>query len=71
MAMTKNVEICNFCNKEEKLIKSHIIPKKFYTNRLKFSNKDFLWCADPDKTHDKRNRTGIYDENILCGNCDR
>ena len=57
---------CKFCGQEKKLIKAHIIPKKFYLNikndRFSYINVETMEC--------KHTQMGAYDQNILCTECD-
>lgn len=58
--------ICKFCGQEKKLIKAHIIPKKFYV-ALK-NDKYFGINSETGKYSIQQQ--GAYDSNILCGDCD-
>ena len=59
-------KICKFCGQEKKLIKAHIIPRHFYLN---YENETF--AAINAKTGEwKQCKTGTYDKNILCSDCD-
>ena len=58
--------ICKFCGKEKKLIKAHIIPKKFY---LGLKDNRYL-CINSQNCKYVIQQQGGYDSNILCGDCD-
>ncbi|BAU63991.1 hypothetical protein STA3757_13600 [Stanieria sp. NIES-3757] len=58
---------CLFCGKNKKLIKAHIIPKKFYQN-IKIGKKAARIYTQKKKS--KQSQSGIYDSNILCKECD-
>ena len=62
----KKLNSCKFCNQEKKLIKAHIIPRHFYLN---YENETY--AAINSKTGNwKPCKTGTYDKNILCADCD-
>lgn len=58
--------ICKFCGQEKKLIKAHIIPKKFYLG-LKY---DRYLCINSKVGKYFVQQQGGYDSNILCADCD-
>ena len=58
--------ICRFCGQEKKLIKAHIIPKKFYLG----IKKDKCLCINSKTGEYIIQQQGGYDSNILCGDCD-
>lgn len=58
--------VCRFCEQEKKLIKAHIIPKKFY---LGIKDDRYL-CINSKKGKYTIQQQGGYDSNILCGDCD-
>lgn len=57
---------CKFCGQEKKLIKAHIIPKKFY---LGLCGDKYL-CINSKIGKYSIQQQGGYDSNILCANCD-
>lgn len=63
---------CKLCNKDKRLVKSHIIPKSF----IKFMypkgkiEGDSLEMVTEKEEYTKKRRAGIYDYNILCQECD-
>jgi hypothetical protein len=61
--------ICKLCRKDEKLIKAHIIPESLWPHR-KHGGKQIVYSSLP-KNYSKRSPKGIYDNTILCGNCER
>lgn len=64
--------ICKLCEKEGKLVKSHIIPK-FMFKKMKDENNVFHEVTYDFKTnHSKSKKTQIedFDKNILCESCD-
>lgn len=61
-----NLGICKFCGQEKKLIKAHIIPKKFY---LGLKDDRYL-CINSQNCKYMIQQQGGYDSNILCGDCD-
>ena len=65
-SVKQNIGICKFCGKEKKLIKVHIIPRHFHLN---YENETY--AAINSKTGNwKPCKTGTYDKNILCADCD-
>lgn len=57
---------CKFCGQEKKLIKAHIIPKKFYL-RIK---EDRCLSINSKTGKYTFQQQGGYDSNILCADCD-
>lgn len=57
--------ICKFCLKERKLVRCHIIPRSFFKSLL---NPHALIISDI--SYPKRSQTGIYDENLICEECE-
>ena len=60
------VDACKYCHKENKLIKAHIIPKKFYLG----IKEDKCLCINSKTEKYIIQQQGGYDSNILCGDCD-
>jgi hypothetical protein len=61
------VGLCKMCSGERALAKAHIVPKAFY-NMLP---EEPLMLFSGKKDHrPKRIPTGIYDENLLCKDCE-
>ncbi len=58
--------ICKFCEQEKKLIKAHIIPKKFYLGL----NEDRFLCINSKTAKFTFQQQGGYDSNILRADCD-
>ncbi len=58
--------VCRFCGQSKKLIKAHVVPEKFFS--LDVQNPLLMIAAD--KPYETRCPIGIYDENILCADCD-
>lgn len=61
--------ICKLCEQDRKLIKAHILPKSFYKPLIEDSEPPKVYSSDPEE-YPRRSRTGIYDKNILCAECD-
>lgn len=53
-----------------KTIKAHLIPKAF-VNDLKVLKSENTLLIHEKVEKFKRTRTGVYDDSILCGNCDQ
>ncbi len=61
--------ICQYCGEEKKLIKAHIIPEGFF-RRLRSGKGVTQLHTNTEGVYPKRVPIGVYDKNILCGNCD-
>lgn len=59
--------ICKLCDKEKKLIKSHIIPESFY--RDAYTKNEGIMVRKDD--HSKRLPIGVYDKEIVCADCEK
>ena len=60
---------CKGCNKKVKLVKAHIIPESFF--RYLREDENTLKLVPTDKDHYvKKAPIGIYDKEILCGECE-
>ena len=55
---------CKFCDEDKSLIKAHIIPAPFFTK-----NGARILSSLPE-VYPKKSPIGVYDENILCAECD-
>lgn len=58
---------CQMCNKDKKLICSHIIPESFY--RSAYPENNGLMVSRGK--HAKRLPVGIYDKEIICAECEK
>lgn len=63
--------ICKLCSKDKKLINAHIIPESFFRFLSGGINNSIspMLISDWDK-YPKRSPIGIYDNQILCAECD-
>jgi hypothetical protein len=65
--------ICKLCKKEKPLIKSHIYPewayRAIYPNGV-IDKKRPLLVISEKKDYVSKSWTGIYDNTILCAECD-
>ena len=64
--------ICKLCENENKLVKSHIIPK-FMFKKMKNEENVFyevIYNLDTTKLKTKKTQIEDYDKNILCEACD-
>jgi hypothetical protein len=59
--------ICQYCGKEKKLIKAHVIPAAFFRRLNDDSVTPRLLTIED---HPKRSPVGVYDCNILCEECE-
>lgn len=63
--------ICRYCNQKKKLCKAHIIPKAFITDMKNHKKEEYCLILKKElKKSPKTTRTGVFDENILCKECD-
>ena len=62
----KNNTTCKFCGQEKKLIKAHIIPRKFY---LDYKSEKYVG-VNSQTGEFVLQQCGSYDKNILCEDCD-
>lgn len=60
---------CKLCLQERKLIKAHVIPRSFYKPMISGTEAPFLTSNDP-KFRRKKVRIGIYDQTIVCAECE-
>ena len=58
--------ICKLCEEDRKLVKSHIIPKSFYS--YVFSENEGIIVSKSE--YAKRVKIGVYDR-FLCDNCEK
>lgn len=64
------MKTCKMCRQQfEKLVKSHIIPESFF-RALKKENDHFFLVSSNKEEYTKKNRIGIYDQEILCSGCE-
>lgn len=61
---------CKFCLEDRKCIKAHIIPNSLY-QPIFDDKKGMLIIPDKPELYPKKQHTGIYDENIICEECER
>lgn len=64
--------ICKLCGNENKLVKSHIIPK-FMFKKMKNEDNIFyeaIYNLESNKIKTKKTQIEDYDKNILCETCD-
>jgi hypothetical protein len=62
---------CRLCLQEKKLVKAHIIPEHFYTNLYNEKGQYVEVHVNKDKSERTKKRLkGIWDNTILCGDCD-
>ncbi|MFC1818244.1 hypothetical protein ACFL0B_04000 [Thermodesulfobacteriota bacterium] len=61
--------ICHLCLEEKKLINAHIIPKSFFIP-LRSENIAPKIHSNTKGEYPQKTQTGIYDNSILCAECD-
>lgn len=60
---------CKGCNKDKKLVKSHIIPESFYRG-LRESDEPIRMYSTTKGEFPKKAPIGVYDKTILCNECE-
>ncbi|MBL4712219.1 MAG: hypothetical protein JKX75_06935 [Gammaproteobacteria bacterium] len=60
---------CRGCDKDKKLVKSHIIPESFFRG-LRGEKESAKILSNRKDFHPKRSPIGIYDTEILCQDCE-
>lgn len=61
---------CRLCNQECKLVNAHAIPESFFRVMRSDSGKRLL-LSNPENSFPVRAPIGVYDENILCEECEK
>lgn len=61
--------ICRGCNQKKNLIKAHIIPESFF-REINTSGQMSILIEGKKDSYIKRCPIGIYDQNILCPECE-
>lgn len=62
--------ICRGCNLERKPIKMHIIPESFF-REIKADDSQLRMYTNAEGKHNKRSPIGVYDEKVLCADCEK
>lgn len=63
--------VCKMCLCNKKLIDAHIIPAGFYRYMKSDDDSPFEIRSSEKGEHKKRSYTGLYDNNILCEDCEK
>lgn len=61
---------CKLCEIDKNLIQAHIIPRAFFVAVNPDPNNPSKIITNKKDIYPKKSRIGVYDENILCGECD-
>ena len=61
--------ICKGCNKDKKLVRAHIIPESFFRD-LRANENTLKLVSNVKGIHTKKAPIGIYDQEILCRECE-
>jgi hypothetical protein len=61
---------CKLCLQEKKCVESHIIPESFF-RLIKENGKPILILPDKIEKYPEKSHTGIYDENLVCEDCEK
>jgi hypothetical protein len=64
------IGICAGCGYEKKLVRSPVVPRSFFDDLNDFSAVSLKIYADTGDGYPKRSPIGIYDKEILCGECE-
>lgn len=62
---------CRFCNKEKPLGDSHIIPRSFFSQKPDGDPRPNQLLSNKVGTFPKKIPIGVYDQTILCHECER
>ena len=64
--------LCRFCLQDKKLIKAHIIPRAFFESMRSEDKKNipFQILTNSEDGYPKKSQIGIYDNKILCRECE-
>lgn len=61
--------LCRGCGEDKKLIKSHAIPEAFFKSMISGGKPPQL-MSDASGVHPKKSPIGVYDNGILCRDCE-
>lgn len=61
---------CLYCGQERTLVKAHIIPEAFFRD-IRGEASTLYFIMNEPGTHPKRAPIGVYDKQILCGECEK
>jgi hypothetical protein len=61
---------CKLCHQERDLIRAHIIPAAFHRQLQTDTKQPPLVISNNSTVHPKRSPGGLYDENLLCNECE-
>ena len=62
--------VCRVCNQEKNLIEAHIIPESFFME-IDAPEQPSILIEGNKESYIKRRPKGIYDQNILCLDCEK
>jgi hypothetical protein len=62
---------CRFCNLEKPLGDSHIIPKSFFPPKTGGDTRPNRLLSNKEGTYPKKMPIGVYDQTILCHECEK
>ena len=60
---------CRLCAEDRKLVKAHVIPEAFF-RVLRAGGETPILISNVANTYPKRSPIGVYDQNILCEDCE-
>lgn len=61
--------LCRLCSEDRNLVKAHIVPEAFF-RVLRDPNEPLLLITNTPGHYPKRSQVGVYDQGILCGECE-
>lgn len=61
---------CLYCGQERTLVKAHIIPEAFFRD-IRGDASTLYFVMNEPSAHPKRAPIGLYDKQILCGQCEK
>ncbi len=62
---------CRLCNEEKPLGDSHIIPKSFFPPKEPGNHRPNRLLSNKEGVYPKKSPNGVYDQTILCHDCER
>ena len=62
--------LCKMCGLRSDFVKAHIVPRSFYPERGR-SKDALIFMSSRTNDRIRRSRIGIYDNQLLCAECER
>jgi hypothetical protein len=62
---------CRLCQKNDKLVKAHVIPEAFFRELREVGGETPIIISSGSQEFPKRAPIGVYDSTILCAECEK